>query len=128
MDAASENTAGPRMVYLPEWLIFYTSRGRGSVGWAECLEWFKEHYEGKIRNTDWRIANSDGQTGPAMRETYRGRWRVQLRVPNLRGICRDEPDADEIADQLGQDAVAVLRFSAEERKLLRYGKSLIREP
>lgn len=111
------------MVYLPEWLIFYTSRQRGEEGRDECLGWWHEHYRGKIREQDWRIVTPEGQS-PA---NYAGKYRLQLCVPNLKGILRDKNEADDLASQLGLDAVVVARFSAEERRQLRYGKSLIRE-
>ncbi len=111
------------MVYLPEWLIFYTSRQRGADGRNECLGWWHEHYKGKIREQDWRIVTPEGQS----LASYTGKYRLQLCVPNLKGILRDKAEADELASQLGLDAVVVARFSAKERILLRYGKSLIRE-
>ncbi len=114
------------MVYLPEWLIFYTSANTGEAGWHECLLRFEGEHQGKIRSTDWRIVTPDGKHRNTA-GNYTGRWRLQLCVPNLRGIFRDKDEADSLSGDLGQDAVVVARFSAEEKHLLRYGKSLIRE-
>lgn len=116
------------MVYMPEWMIYYTSQARGSAGWDECLDWFTAHYRGKIRSKDMRIVTPDGNQQGDVRVNYAGKWRLQLYVPNLKGIRADKESAQELAAQLGQDAEIVARFSAEERKLLRYGKSLVREP
>jgi hypothetical protein len=115
------------MVYLREWLIFYTSQQRAGDGWSECLDWFTRHYQGKIRVNDWRIVTPDGLSGIPARNMHQGKWRLQLYVPNLKGVFWREEDAAARATELGLDAQVLARFSAEERKLLRYGKSLIRE-
>jgi hypothetical protein len=114
------------MVYLREWLIFYTSQQRGDDGWSECLDWFTRHYQGKIRVSDWRIVTPGGLSGIPARDAHQGKWRLQLYAPNLKGVFRHAEDAAARATELGLDAVVAARFSAEERKLLRYGKSLIR--
>ena len=110
-------------VYLPEWLIAYSSHAAAQPGWEECLAWFDTHYAGKAYSSDWRITSLDGLPAAlADAEGYRGRWVLQLRLNNLRGEFRDKDDAVKLAAELGSDAEVVAKFSREDRKLAGYGK------
>lgn len=114
-------------VYLPEWQFVYTSDVLGEPGIDECLIFYRQRYEGRVREEDWRTVPAVmGARGPQPQA-------LQLRLPNLRGEFKDYDTAVEwashLADQIPSgDQVAVVvvqRGSVEERELLEYGKKML---
>jgi len=110
------------LVYLPEWLIAYTSRAAAQPGWEECLAWFQRHYGNRIYPDDWRIKPSGSEQDPTL---HKGRWMLQLRLNNLRGEFVGKSLADELASELGTGAEVVVKFSRDARKLAEYGQRTI---
>lgn len=100
-------------VYLPEWHTAYLSDHLEVDGQNECKAAFAE-YEGRVREEDWRVTHV-GSMRPS-------RYRLELRLPNLKGEFRYKEHAAENRDALGPEAVIVARGSAEERELLSYGR------
>jgi hypothetical protein len=113
-------------VYLPEWLIVYTSDAAGGLeGGAECRQHFHGKHRGRVRGEDWRVV-------PAIAGAERERHRpycLQLRLPNLHGEFKDYSDAVQLASELVDDrggvAHVVQRGSPEERELLDYGRKML---
>jgi hypothetical protein len=104
-------------VYLPEWLIVYSSNAFTEQGKAECLQHFADRYAGRVREEDWRVVCSV--------TSKPGGWPylLELRLPNLRGEFKDRQDVP-VYD--AEDAYLVRRGSAEEQALLEYGKKMLK--
>lgn len=109
-------------VYLPEYLIVYTSRAFGAAGVQECGRWFDENYKGKVLDTHQQIESF--LIGlPEHHPEYANRpIRLKVRLYNLRGEYVERTDAERLVEELGPDAVIVARYSREDRKLRDYGK------
>jgi hypothetical protein len=105
---------GTFMVYLPEWQVRHTSEELEVMGQKECKDHFEQNYAGRVREEDWQVRGA-GNFRPQ-------RQVLRLRLPNLKGECKDEAEAEALRSGLGDQAVLVARGSAEERELLSYGK------
>jgi hypothetical protein len=97
-------------VYLREWVIVYP----GSPGKAECARHFESRYAGRVRDQDWRIVPGAGG------------YRLELRLPNLKGEYRDRADALEHYTELPH-AYLVQAGTPEEKALLGYGRKMLPE-
>lgn len=105
-------------VYLPEWVRVHVSTTYGPAGQEECGRAFTEHYLGKVRSDDWRICRQS-RGDPS-------RYRLELRLPNLKGEYKDKDKADGDVSRLGSGAVVVEWGSPEEDRLLDYGRRRFR--
>jgi len=111
-------------VYLPEWLIVYSSRAGAQPGWEECHAWYQDHYRSRIYSDDWRIVPVGN---PCPGQPNRSRSMLQLRLNNLRGEFWDKADAEKLAGELGTGAEVVAKFSREARKRTEYGKRTLHD-
>lgn len=108
-------------MYLREWLTVYTSKAKGQEGSDECEDVFVTRYQGRVREEDWHC-EPVSHVAPDAWE-----WRLMLKLPNLRGAFRSHDDAEQLAGELGPDAIVVLRFSDHEKQLLAYGRRLLHD-
>lgn len=100
-------------VYLPEWVRVHVSVAHGQGGQEECKHVFTERFLRKVRQDDWRIRPDRGNPP---------RYRLELRLPNLKGEFKDDREARDLADRLGAEAILVEWGSAEEDRLMDYGQ------
>jgi hypothetical protein len=111
-------------VYLPEWLIMYTSDAEGNDGYQECWNLIKNRYERSLpkpAENYFRIVQADSHHKRRAHTTpdYKGHYCVQLLLPNLRAEARDRTGADLIATELGPEAEVVARDSIGDKALQR---------
>jgi hypothetical protein len=100
-------------VYRPEWLTVYVSDRLEVEGQDQCQVRFRD-YAGRVRSEDWRLCPV-GSVRPA-------RYKLMVRLPNLKGEFKEESKARKLLATLGGQAVLVTQGSAEERELLAYGR------
>ncbi len=108
-------------VYLNEWVTFYSSDAFGPDGQAECLQYFRRKYRGRVRDEDWRVV-----PGAGVERAARFPYCVQLYLPNLRGEFKDEADARMLRlEHIGEAVSVVQRGSPQEQDLLAYGTKML---
>lgn len=102
-------------VYRPEWIQVYTSRCFGLSGREECLQSFERSRKGTVGDGEWRLVQARQPAGL-------GTWRLELKLPTLKGEWKERQDAEQHRERLGSGAVVVPWGSAEEARLLDYGR------
>jgi len=128
-DIASEvqlarETADTFKVYVPEWVIMFTSKApHAEGGQAEAEAFFATKYEGRVEDTDVRYE-------PASR-VFPDKFptRLFLRLPNVKGEFKTKLHADDFVEKSGlAEAQVVARNSRNEHKLKDYGiKKLLKK-
>jgi hypothetical protein len=108
-------------VYLPEWVAVYTSHATGEEGRIECESHYREHYHGKVRDSDWRTVSASPDSPDGWQ------YLLQVRLPNRKGEWSDPRDAERQADGLGPLAQVAARFSDKERQITSYGTRRLRD-
>jgi hypothetical protein len=104
-------------VYRFEWAVVFISDSAGENGIRECQQRFDAEYDGKVRV--WRL-------GPwSLTEPDSWPWALELMLPVMKGEYTSRPPALEHAHKI--DGAAVLEGSKEDKKLLNYGKRMLRE-
>lgn len=105
-------------VYRFEWAVVYISDSNGENGIRECQQRFDTTYEGKVRQ--WRL-------GPwSLSSPDAWPWGLELMLPVLKGEHVNRPLALEHAHKI-DDAAVVLEGSKADKKLVNYGKRMLRE-
>jgi hypothetical protein len=107
-------------VYCRQWLSFLTSSGVGEEGRLECQVRFRDKYQGRVLDEDWRIVAPDNGYGRSF---------LMLKLPNCCGEFTGEGDAQARAGENGHEDhphQVVVAGSAEERELLAYGRRRLR--
>jgi len=109
-------------VYLREWLIVYTSDAAGPEGVDECWDHFAGKYKGRVRDQDRQVAATSSDRPGAYP------YRLELRLPNLKGEYKDEADAVLLSAEhagIEEQPRVVRRGSPEEQELLGYGRKML---
>lgn len=113
--AAVRETPDLFKVYTPEWVVQYVSFLPGSEGRKEVEKFFADKYEGRVYDHDVRYVpnvEADPENWP---------WRLELRLPNIKGEHNSQEGAQEHADTFGAEAKVVARNSRDDYALRAYG-------
>jgi hypothetical protein len=106
-------------VYKPEWCVAYVSDNDGVDGRQECFQKFDTAYRGRVRQEDCRLVPW------SLELTEWCPWMLELLLPTMKGEYTSRPPALEHARKI--DGVVVLEGSKADKKLLNYGKRMLRE-
>jgi hypothetical protein len=106
-------------VYKQEWAVAYVSDTDGKDGMEECQQWFGEYYKGKVRPEEWRVEPWSLTFPPEWP------WMLTLFLPIMRGEHVGRPAALEQAHKI--EGLVVLEGSKADKKLLNYGRRMLRE-
>jgi hypothetical protein len=106
-------------VYRDEWSVVYCSDTDGADGRAECGQRFRKDYEGRVLPEDCRLV----PWSLTVQEWWP--WMLELRLPVMKGEYSSRPLALEHAHKI--DGRVVLEGSREDKKILGYGKKMLRE-
>jgi hypothetical protein len=106
-------------VYKQEWAVAYVSDTDGQVGMEQCQERYGKVYKGKVRPEEWRVEPW------SLLFPLRWPWMLVLFLPIMRGEHVSRPAALEHAHKI--DGVVVLEGSKADKKLLNYGKRMLRD-
>jgi hypothetical protein len=105
--------------YKLEWCVVYVSDTDGQDGEQECQRRFNDVYLGKVRPVDCRLV----PWSLALPEQWP--WMLELLLPSMKGEYTGRASALEHARKI--EGVVALEGSKADRKLLDYGKRMLRE-
>lgn len=106
-------TADLWRVWVPEWLIVFTSTKPGDAGEVEAKEFFLAKYHERVRDEDVRYT-------PISQKRAYG-TRLELRLPNIKAEFKHKADAEAYAASQFPGATIVARNSRDEYALREYG-------
>jgi hypothetical protein len=111
-------------VYVREWVVAYISDTDGRDGMKECIQRFSEVYEGKVRPEEWRVEPWSLKFPPGWP------WMLMLLLPVMKAEYVSRPLALDCARKIDGRmwlVTVVLEGSKADKKLLNYGKRMLRE-
>ncbi len=106
-------------VYKQEWCVVYISDTEGHDGMVECQQRYGTSYRGRVRPDEWRL-------GPwSLMAPELWPWGLELFLPVMKGEYVSRPSALDRAHKI--EGVVVLEGSKADRRLLNYGRRMLRE-